>query len=172
MGALNIFSLVLLAAAFIAQNNGAINRFIPMWCVDLHATPVGSTYDSTKDVMQACVEAPACIGFKKISESEYLRLYLLTGYTFNETSRDYYLWDKTAGKTFQNQPNELDALILFAIYINGECPAPFFVDGSLCRGRSDISREFCYSYPTYMAPQHDGTYCFVLQKQTVINSWA
>uniref|UniRef100_A0A914Q523 Uncharacterized protein n=1 Tax=Panagrolaimus davidi TaxID=227884 RepID=A0A914Q523_9BILA len=172
MGAFNIFSLVFLGAAFIAQSNGAINRFIPMWCVDLHATPKGSTYGSTKDVMQACVEAGTCIGFKKISGNEYRLLYGLTNYAFNETSRDYYLWDKTGGKTFPNQPNELDALILFAIYPLGECPVPFYVDGSLCRGFSEISREICYSYPTYMAPQHDGTNCYVLQKQTVINSWA
>uniref|UniRef100_A0A914QQ79 Uncharacterized protein n=1 Tax=Panagrolaimus davidi TaxID=227884 RepID=A0A914QQ79_9BILA len=172
MGALNIFSLLFLGAAFIAQSNGAINRFIPMWCVDLHASPGVSTFNSTKDAMQACVESNTCIGFKKTSDNGYQLLRGLTGYTFNETSRDYYLWDKTGGKTFQNQPNELDALILFAIYPNDECPFPFDIVGSLCRGRSGVSREMCYSYPTYMAPQHDGTNCYVLQKQTVINSWA
>uniref|UniRef100_A0A914QK66 Uncharacterized protein n=1 Tax=Panagrolaimus davidi TaxID=227884 RepID=A0A914QK66_9BILA len=142
MGAFNIFSLVFLASAFIAQSNGAINRFIPMWCVDLHALPNGPTFDSTKDVMQACVEGNTCIGFKKISDNEYRLLYALTGYTFNETSRDYYLWDKTGGKTFPNQPNELDALILFAIYPLIECPASFGIDGSLCRGLSSISVNY------------------------------
>uniref|UniRef100_A0A914Q634 Uncharacterized protein n=1 Tax=Panagrolaimus davidi TaxID=227884 RepID=A0A914Q634_9BILA len=91
MGALNIFSLLFLGAAFIAQCNDGINRFLPMWCVELHATSEGSTLNSTKAAMQACVESTSCIGFKKNSENGYQRLYGLTGYEFNEPSKDYYL---------------------------------------------------------------------------------
>uniref|UniRef100_A0A914PJE2 Uncharacterized protein n=1 Tax=Panagrolaimus davidi TaxID=227884 RepID=A0A914PJE2_9BILA len=117
-------------------------------------------------------KSQARIGFKKTSENVYRLLYALTGYEFNEPSKDYYLWDLSGGKTFPNQPTPFEQAILFAIYKFGECPTPFDVDGTLCRGRSSITREICYSYPSYMAPQWDGTNCYVLQKQTIINSWA
>uniref|UniRef100_A0A914Q719 Uncharacterized protein n=1 Tax=Panagrolaimus davidi TaxID=227884 RepID=A0A914Q719_9BILA len=173
MGILNIFSLLFIGSAFIAQSNAGINRFLPMWCVDLHATPfLIAPYNSTKDAMQACVEFPSCIGFKKTSDSGYLLLHQLTGYVFNETCKDFYLWDKTGGKTFPNQANPYETVILFAIFLYGECPAGFDIEGSLCRGNIDIiSEDRCYTFPSYMNPQHDGTSCYVLQKQTVITSW-
>uniref|UniRef100_A0A914QNB7 Uncharacterized protein n=1 Tax=Panagrolaimus davidi TaxID=227884 RepID=A0A914QNB7_9BILA len=175
MGILSIFSLLFIGSAFIAQSNAGINRFLPMWCVDLHATPfVNAPYNSTKDAMQACVGFASCIGFKKTSDNGYRLLSALTGYVIDETCKDNYLYDKSGGKTFPNQPNPYETVILFAIfpYAYSECPNGFENVGSLCRGSSFITKERCDTYPSYMAARYDGTSCYVLQKQTVINSWS
>uniref|UniRef100_A0A914P2D0 Uncharacterized protein n=1 Tax=Panagrolaimus davidi TaxID=227884 RepID=A0A914P2D0_9BILA len=125
--------------------------------------------------MRVCVDPTSvtCIGFKKIGENQYQRLRALTGYVITETSEDYFLWDQTGGEIFPNQPNELEYAIFFAIFKNGgECPLGFAIDGTLCRGSVGVPKERCDSYPSYMLPQWDGTTCFVVQKQTVLDSWA
>uniref|UniRef100_A0A914QDC8 Uncharacterized protein n=1 Tax=Panagrolaimus davidi TaxID=227884 RepID=A0A914QDC8_9BILA len=173
MSVLNIFSLLILGVVFIAESNGGINRFLPLWCVELHTTPYANAeYNNTKDAMQACVEFSSCIGFKKTSDNGYRLLSALTGYVINETCKDYYLLDKSKGQTFPNQPNPYETVILFAIFPYGECPYGFATEGSLCRGRSSITSDICDTFPSYMASRHDGTSCFVLQRQSVINSWS
>uniref|UniRef100_A0A914QFH5 Uncharacterized protein n=1 Tax=Panagrolaimus davidi TaxID=227884 RepID=A0A914QFH5_9BILA len=169
MAAFTIFSLFFVGAVVIAQIDDGNNHFLQVLCTELHATPVGSTYNSTDAVMQACVDGNTCIGFKTISDNVYQLLYQLTGYEFDDTD-DYYLWDKSNGETYQNAPNELDPKILFAIYSPGQCPVRFYEETTICRG--SITSDICYSYPTYMAPQHDGTFCRVLTKQQVLDSWA
>uniref|UniRef100_A0AC35GDV1 Uncharacterized protein n=1 Tax=Panagrolaimus sp. PS1159 TaxID=55785 RepID=A0AC35GDV1_9BILA len=174
MGVFNLFSVLFLGAAFIAQSNGGINRFLPLWCVKLHVTPSVQTFDSAKDAMQTCVESDSCVGLKNTSDNGYQHLIQLTGYVIDETCRDYFLWDKTRGVTFPKQPNPYETVILFAIfpYAGSECPPGFDVDGSLCRGQSVITEDMCATYPSYMAARYDGTSCFVHQKQTIINLWS
>uniref|UniRef100_A0AC35GMY2 Uncharacterized protein n=1 Tax=Panagrolaimus sp. PS1159 TaxID=55785 RepID=A0AC35GMY2_9BILA len=114
-----------------------------MQCVELRAIYyIDSPFDSLKAAMRVCGESFACVGVKKTSGNRFQSLTALTGYVFNETCKDYYLRDKTGGVTFSNQPNQMEAKILFAIYPNGECPSSFFVDGSLCRGRSIVTVSF------------------------------
>uniref|UniRef100_A0AC35EWB4 Uncharacterized protein n=1 Tax=Panagrolaimus sp. PS1159 TaxID=55785 RepID=A0AC35EWB4_9BILA len=141
-----------------------------MLCYQLYATPAPLTLNSEMAAMKACSELQNCIGFKKTTENEYVLLIHLTGYVVNETCKEYYLWDKSGGITYPKQPTELEATILFAIfpYAWNECPPGFDVDGSLCRGRSS---SITGTHPSYMALRYDGTYCYVLQKQTVIDSW-
>uniref|UniRef100_A0A914QT14 Uncharacterized protein n=1 Tax=Panagrolaimus davidi TaxID=227884 RepID=A0A914QT14_9BILA len=169
----NIFSFLFLLV-FIAKINAGISIFIDLQCVELRYTILSSTiYETPKSAMRACAEiGSTCIGIKKTSENGYQQLRGLTGYVYNETCKDYYLWDGSGGQTFPNQPTPLEPKILFAIYKLGECPVPFDVDGTLCRGRSSITKDVCYTYPSYMVPQWDGTSCSVVQRQTVLNLWA
>uniref|UniRef100_A0A914QUD2 Secreted protein n=1 Tax=Panagrolaimus davidi TaxID=227884 RepID=A0A914QUD2_9BILA len=161
----------LLLTALIGGSYGGVEVFLNILCVQFYATPTGSTFDSPIAAMKDCVEGLTCIGFQKTSDNRYQQLRRLTGYAVNQTCKDYFLWDKTGGKTFPNQPNEVEAAILFAIFPYGECPTSFDVDGSYCRGRSSITKDSCDTFPSYMAARYDGTFCFVLQKQTIINSW-
>uniref|UniRef100_A0A914P1U8 Uncharacterized protein n=1 Tax=Panagrolaimus davidi TaxID=227884 RepID=A0A914P1U8_9BILA len=170
MGVLNIFFFIFLFVST-AKSDGETYRFLHTFCVQLNALPSGQTFDTLIAAMEDCIEYGTCVGVKKTGEDKYQQLLRLTGYAFCETCTDYYLLDKTGGLTYPNQPNDLEAVILFAIFPIGECPTSFDVDGSLCRGRGSITADICYSYPSYMAPQHDGTNCYVYQKQTVIKSW-
>uniref|UniRef100_A0AC35EWI2 Uncharacterized protein n=1 Tax=Panagrolaimus sp. PS1159 TaxID=55785 RepID=A0AC35EWI2_9BILA len=123
-----------------------------MQCVELYAEPTGPTFDKPKAAMKSCIEGSTCIGVKKTSKNEYQELRRLTGYIFNGTCKDYYLWDKSRGVTFRHQPHELEAAILYAIYPNRECPTSFDVAGSLCRGLSSVTENIYGTYPSYMAP--------------------
>uniref|UniRef100_A0A914PN67 Uncharacterized protein n=1 Tax=Panagrolaimus davidi TaxID=227884 RepID=A0A914PN67_9BILA len=172
MAAFTIFSLFFVGAAVIAQIDDGNNHFLHVLCTELHATPVGQTYNSTDAAMDGCVETDTCIGFKRIAENVYQRLYGLTGYEFDDT-QDYFLWDKSNGETYPNAPSLLDTKILPAIYPTSQCPIRFDVISTpttLCRG--SITSDICYSYPTYMAPQYDGTNCHVLTKQSILDKWA
>uniref|UniRef100_A0A914QQ06 Secreted protein n=1 Tax=Panagrolaimus davidi TaxID=227884 RepID=A0A914QQ06_9BILA len=162
----------LLLSALIGGSYGGVEVFLNILCVQFYATPTGRTFESPIAAMKYCVGTSTCVGFQKTSDNGYQQLYRLTGYAVNQTCHDYYLWDKTGGISFPNQPNELEAAILFAIYPNTECPTTFDVDGSLCRGRSSITEDICGTYPSYMAARYDGTSCIVVQKQEVIKSWS
>uniref|UniRef100_A0A914PFW6 Uncharacterized protein n=1 Tax=Panagrolaimus davidi TaxID=227884 RepID=A0A914PFW6_9BILA len=168
----NTFSFLFILA-LIAKIDAGISIFIDLQCVELNATlSTFDTFNTAKSAMRKCSELASCIGVKKILENEYLLLHTLTGYVINETCKDYYLWDVTGGQTFPNQPTPIEPAVLFQIYKDGsECPRGFNVDGTLCR-RYAVTSEFCYSYLSYMAPQHDGTSCWVVQRQTILDSWA
>uniref|UniRef100_A0A914P5D8 PAN-3 domain-containing protein n=1 Tax=Panagrolaimus davidi TaxID=227884 RepID=A0A914P5D8_9BILA len=172
MRAFNIFAFLFLAV-LISNSHGGVNIFLNISCVEFNATLSTPIYETPKAAMRECVEQDSCIGFKKTSEYGYQTLRGLTGYVINEASEDNYLWDQTGGEIFPNQPNELEYAIFFAIFKNGnECPLRFAVDGTLCRGNTAISKDICDTFPSYMVPQWDGTTCFVVQKQTILNQWA
>uniref|UniRef100_A0AC35GA45 Uncharacterized protein n=1 Tax=Panagrolaimus sp. PS1159 TaxID=55785 RepID=A0AC35GA45_9BILA len=169
MAAFTIFSLFFLVV--FAQNIDGNEQFLHVLCTELHATPIGAAYNSPDAAMDACVDGNTCAGFKRISDNAYQLLYRLTGYEFDDT-QDYFLWDKSGGETYPNQPNAIDSKILSGIYLS-QCPLSFNLVSTpttICSGA--ITSDMCYSYPSYMAPQYDGTYCYVLTKQQVLDTWA
>uniref|UniRef100_A0A914PJ81 Uncharacterized protein n=1 Tax=Panagrolaimus davidi TaxID=227884 RepID=A0A914PJ81_9BILA len=141
----------------------------------LAPTPSGTLYSTLDDALVACDGFSTCAGVVELSETEFGVLRGFRNIKLVSGSFDYYLADRSNGKSLPNAPSSTDIKVLYAIYPIGSCPPSMPFNGTTCIGNPAlVTREICAEFPDYMNATFNlaTNQCQAATREAIIETWS
>uniref|UniRef100_A0A914P3N0 Uncharacterized protein n=1 Tax=Panagrolaimus davidi TaxID=227884 RepID=A0A914P3N0_9BILA len=138
---------------------------------DMLAKPYES-YSTLDDALVACDGNPTCAGVMESSETEFRILRVFRNIKLVSGSYNYYLADRSNGKSLPKAPSATEIKVLFAIYPGGKCPSTMSFNGTTCIGKSGVTKEMCAQFPDYMNATFKNNACEAATRDAIIETWS